>query len=143
MTDETPQASPHSGKLENRFRRQRLIRQIAHGDKSMRQLARDYDCDESAIRQFRDRHATEITDVVEELKQGLDAVWLTSKLERLERMRVELEALDGNESLDAVKLRIDIMRKAAEEIGDIPNKTTLSFEKPVDITLTGIDPGQL
>lgn len=144
MDDNTAQATAHSGKLENSpYMRNRVIRALARGAQSQRAIAREFSVSESSIREFRDRHRAEIDDVAKELEKGLDALWITQKVERLEQLQQDLAAIADRHDAEYVRLRADLLRKAAEEIGDIPNKTTLSFEKPVDINLTGIDPGTL
>ena len=44
-----------------------------------------------------------------------------------------------------MRLRAQVLRAAAEELGQIPNKTTLSIDTPVTVRheLVGIDPEAL
>lgn len=140
-TEKTAQAPARRwGKLERPGTRRRLIRELAQGVKGIRELAREYDVSDSSIREFRDRHLDEIHETIRDLDDEFSGLWIAQKLNRIAELQ---ELYEGDEDIDRVKLRVDILRKAAEELGQIPNRTTITMNQPIEVRLIGIDTEQL
>lgn len=138
-----PQASPRkSGKLEQPGTRRRLIHTLARADRPIRQVAREFNCDESSVREFRDRHTDEIAAVTEDIDNEFAGLWIAQKQERLDVLTDLFRAADTGD-LDGIKVQIDILRKAAEELGQIPNRTTVKVDGGMRIELVGVDPDTL
>lgn len=126
----------HKGKLERAYARRRLIIELAKGEKTERQLAAIYECAPSAINQFKQRHLAAITETSENLGNEFAGLWIAQKLDRL----AELEALfeDGISARDR-ETKAMLLRHAAEELGQIPNKTTVDVTAEVKVKIEGLD----
>lgn len=132
-----PQAGPQrSGYLERPGRRRRLQREIAVGEKTMRQLAREYGVDVKSITKFRDRHEAVIADMRQAIDDEFAGLWIAQKAERLSEM-TELYG-DGVSPRDR-ETKLSVLRHAAEELGQIPNRTTIDFTQPVHVVIEGGD----
>lgn len=132
-----PQAGPQrSGYLERPGRRRKLQRELARGEKTMRELAREYGVDHKAITKFRDRHEA----VIEDMRQAIDdefaGLWIAQKSERLAEM---IELYDDGTSPRDRETKLSVLRHAAEELGQIPNRTTIDFAQPVHVVIEGGD----
>lgn len=141
MTDDEQapeQSTRHRGKLEgSAWRRHRLITELAKGEKTERVLASENGVAPSAINQFRQRHADEIEERRTLLGAEFDGLWIAQKLSRL----VEMEELyqDTGLSNRERETRLAVLRAAAEELGQIPNRTTIDMAVPIEIQINGAD----
>lgn len=132
------QNTRHRGKLEGAaWRRHRLITELARGEKTERTLASENGVAPSAINQFRQRHADEIEERRTLLGQEFDGLWISQKLSRL----IEMEELytDTGLSNRERETRLAVLRAAAEELGQIPNRTTIDMATPVEVRIQGAD----
>ncbi len=134
---EGPQAGPQrSGYLERPGRRRRLQREIARGEKTLRELSREYGVDIHAVTKFRDRHAEVIADMAKAIDDEFAGLWIAQKSERL----AEMTELYGDEvSPRDRETKLSVLRHAAEELGQIPNRTTIDFAQPVHVVIEGGD----
>lgn len=102
----------------------------------MRELAREYGVDHKAITKFRDRHEA----VIEDMRQAIDdefaGLWIAQKSERLAEM---IELYDDGTSPRDRETKLSVLRHAAEELGQIPNRTTIDFAQPVHVVIEGGD----
>lgn len=102
---------------------QRLIRELAVSGKSQTQLAEEYGVHQTAISHFKTKHAQEIGRVSEAAADEYAGLWITDKLNRLAELQSLAEELADKpitpRSAEVIK---GILRDAAEELGDIPNK---------------------
>jgi predicted ArsR family transcriptional regulator len=102
----------------------------------MRQLARDYGVDVKAITKFRDRHEDTISDMRADIESEFSGLWIAQKAERLAEM-IELYG-DAVSPRDR-ETKLSVLRHAAEELGQIPNRTTIDFAQPVQVIIEGAD----
>jgi hypothetical protein len=128
--------SSHKGKLERAYARRRLIIELAKEEKTQRELAAIYDCSVSSINEFKQRHMPAILDARENLGNEFSGLWIAQKLDRL----AELEALfEDTVSARDRETKAMLLRHAAEELGQIPNKTTLDVTAEVKVRIEGLD----
>lgn len=103
---------------------QRLIRELAVSGKPQNQLAEEYGVTQGAISHFKVKHEMEIGRVSEAAADEYAGLWISGKLNRLAELQALAEELTDKpitpRSAEVIK---GILRDAAEELGDIPNKT--------------------
>lgn len=127
----------HKSKLEGQaWRKRRLITELARGEKSQSQLAAENGVAQSSISEFRSRHLDEIEEAQQHLEDEFNGVWIAQKLNRL----IEQQALYEDDVPPREReTRLAVLRAAAEELGQIPNRTTISMEQPVRVEITGLE----
>ena len=125
--------------LESEDVRPYLIRDLAVGEKTQRALALDYGVSAAAVSMFRSRHADEIEGYRESLPNKLDELWVTDKAERIKSLQADVELLDSMEDVDALKLKLAILKTIEESLGQLPPKTSINITKQVNYTVTGVD----
>lgn len=126
----------HHGKLERAYARRRLILDLAREEKTQEQLAALYECSQSSISEFKARHMAAILEARENLNNEFAGLWIAQKLDRL----AELEALfEDTVSARDRETKAMLLRHAAEELGQIPNKTTLDITAEVKVRIEGLD----
>lgn len=142
--------------LEYGGRKHALLRDLAEGIKTQRQLAAKYGVTQPAISQFIDRHEDEIEEFRANLNDELSLLWVTNKANRLAEYERDLQQLQGFiddlepkvnedgtvEQADNALVRAQLgnlvrakqagLRAIADELGQIPNKITV-----------GVDPGKV
>lgn len=146
MSGESP--SPHDdrasdkrqtnkGKLERAYARRRLIIDLAKEEKTQQELAALYGCAQSSISEFKDRNMPAILEARLDLGNEFTGLWIAQKLDRL----AELEAMyeDGTISARDRETKAMLLRHAAEELGQIPNKSTLDVTMDVRVRIEGVD----
>jgi hypothetical protein len=128
--------SSHKGKLERAYARRRLIIDLAKEEKTQRELAALYDCSVSSINEFKARHMPAILEARADLGNEFTGLWIAQKLDRL----AELEALfEDTVSARDRETKAMLLRHAAEELGQIPNKSTLDITAEVKVRIEGLD----
>lgn len=127
----------YKNKLEGAaWRRHRLITELAKGEKTQRVLASENGVSQSSVSEFAARHADEIEERRAHLNEEFDGLWIAQKLSRL----VEMEELYGSTMSNRDReTRLAVLRAAAEELGQIPNRTTIDFAQPIEINIQGAD----
>lgn len=127
----------HKSKLEGQaWRKRRLITELARGEKSQSQLAAENGVAQSSISEFRSRHLDEIEEAQQHLEDEFNGVWIAQKLNRL----IEQQALYEDDVPSREReTRLAVLRAAAEELGQIPNRTTINLEQPVRVEITGLE----
>ena len=127
----------HHGKLERAYARRRLIVDLAKEEKTQRELAALYGCAQSSISEFKERNLPAILEARLDLGNEFTGLWIAQKLDRL----AELEAMyeDGTISARDRETKAMLLRHAAEELGQIPNKSTLDITGEVKVIIEGLD----
>lgn len=125
--------------LEHDDIRPHLIRDLAVSDKTQKALAVEYNVSPAAISMFRTRHATEIDRYRDTLPDKLEELWVTDKAERIKSLQADIELLDGMDDVDALKLKLAIMKTIEESLGQLPPRTSINITKQVNYTVTGVD----
>ncbi len=131
-----PSRPRRPGKLERPGPRANLLRQLARGEKTQTQLAEIYDVAQSSIAEFAQRHKEEIEARRNQEYSALDNVWIANKEARLLELSQLYQHLeDGDVEPDVVRAAKDLLRAAAEELGQIPNKTTVVQAQPFEVVM--------
>jgi hypothetical protein len=127
----------HRSKLERQaWRKRRLIVELARGEKTQTKLAAENGVSQSSISEFSSRHTDEIAEAREHLEDEFNGVWIAQKLNRL----IEMEGLyEGDVAPRDRETRLAVLRAAAEELGQIPNRTTIDFAQPVEVRIVGAE----
>lgn len=144
--------------------RRQVIRDVAHGGMSQTKLAEKYGVSQQAISQFCQRHAQEIEAVRAAADEEFAGILIAQKETRLAAYQDLYEAavaerpvhdartgrvMVGNDGLPIMEsdgnLAAKVLKQAAEELGQLPNRLTLAGEVGVktNYVIDGIDPGAL
>lgn len=143
------------GYLERGWRKQWLLGKLARSEGTHADLAQALGVVPSAVGMFSRRHAAEVEAMREALAQQLTGLWIADKLSRLAEMQTDVEDINdiigakieqaserpvnplepGEERADKpsatedlpvwLRTKLAILRGAAEELGQIPNKVTM------------------
>lgn len=125
--------------LESEEVRPYLIRDLALGEKTQKAIALDYGVSPAAVSMFRSRHSEEIDNYRDTLPNKLDDLWVTDKAERIKSLQADVELLDSMEDVDALKLKLAIMKTIEESLGQLPPRTSINITKAVNYTVRGVD----
>lgn len=131
--------------LERGWAKARLILELAQGEKTQVQLAREYGCDHSGISRFASRHADEIETRRTDLANEWAGLWVTEKRSRMAEYQDDVEAINNaltdepDEKL--LRAKLAIMRQVAEELGQL--KDVVQLEGQLTFRVDGIDPAVL
>ncbi|MGW5467698.1 hypothetical protein [Streptomyces chartreusis] len=142
MTEPAPEPKNprHWGKLERPGIRRKLIHELARAEKTQQQLADEYGVVKSSITEFKQRHTDRITEVAQALEDEFAGLWIAQKVDRLDQLQ---DLYEGDDDPDRVRLRKELLRAAAEELGQIPQRTTIVQAQPLEVRLVGVDTEQL
>ena len=143
------------GKLERGWRKQWLLGKLARSEGTQQALAQALEVSKGAVGQFSRRHQEEIERMRAELAEQINGLWITNKLNRLAEMQTDVEDINAivldklnaatptpenplepgeggkvqagaTDDLPAwLRTKLSILRGAAEELGQIPNKVTM------------------
>ncbi len=124
------------GRLERPGTRRRVMTELARGEKTQQQIADEYGVAKSSITEFKQRHRDQIDEIARDIENEFAGLWIADKLNRLD----ELQGLYADDMTPREReTRASILRAAAEELGQIPNRTTISMEQPVRVEITGLE----
>lgn len=143
--------------LERGWKRVRLINELAKETKTQRQLATEFGCSQSTIRDFRKRNIEDIDLVKQAMEDEYRASYTAQKSARiveLEQDVVDCNALireemkyeepDSESITRVMRAKQKALRLIAEELGQIPRSMELSVEQAtVKYILEGVDPANL
>lgn len=122
--------------------RRALVRALATGERRRAQLARDYGVVPSYITWFARQHAREIDAVKAKLDDEFAGLWIAEKEKRIAAYQHDFEvSADGDYSAhyEQVRTRSGILRNVAEELGQLPNRSTAAVIIPVVHILENVD----
>lgn len=130
--------------LEKPWNRRKLIHELARGDQTVTALAEAYGVTQSAVSQFRDRHITEVLEVRQNLEDEFAGMWIASKRERLAVYQEDAEKLADSEDPELIRIKHNILKAVAEELGQLPSKMSISVgAKTITYVVDGVDMEQL
>jgi P27 family predicted phage terminase small subunit len=128
------------------WERRTLCRELAAGDLTRTQLARKYGLNRSNITRFAQRHAREIDDIKAQLDNQYAGLWIADKANRIAAYQADLELSEADAEYGAhyehIRTRKDILRAVAEELGQLPPRTTVVVT-PVVHVLEGVNVDEL
>ena len=143
MSDDDPDDVNESGEQHERpWHRRQFCRELAAGEVTRAALARKYGISRAAVTQFAKRHRAEIDAIKAQLDDQFAGLWIARKENRLAQYQADYEASeqhDKSEHFEWIRVRTQIMHQAAEELGQLPPRATLTI-MPVVHVLEGVDP---
>jgi hypothetical protein len=132
--------------LEKGWRKRRLIRDLAGGEKKQIELAVVYGVQQPAISQFAKRHADEIEAVRGKLDDEWASLWVADRYNRIAEMQSDIESVDdalsaGGDAEKLLRVKHAAFRQIAEELGQL--KTTVDVNGRMTYVVEGVDLGKL
>lgn len=136
--------------LDRGWRRARLIRALAVGEKSQVQLADEFGVTQSSISSFLKRHAGEVATLQEKLNDEWAALWVADKYNRVAELQSDIEdvteqaAKVGIKAFDTerlLRIKHTALRQIAEELGQL--KVSVELGGKVTYVIEGINPDVL
>jgi 16S rRNA C967 or C1407 C5-methylase (RsmB/RsmF family) len=141
LEPKAPVRKPVKGTLERGWVSHRLIREIALGDKTGKELAEQYGVSSTSISNFKNRHALEIEEVRNNLADEYAGLWVAKKLGRITEYQKAAEKMIGNNSPRNAEVLVNILKAVAEELGQLPARTQVNITNEVTTyEIVGIDP---
>lgn len=137
-----PEGSNNTEQQVPGYRVQELCRELASGEVTRANLARKYGVNRSSITRFARRHRGRIEEIRRNLDDEFAATWIASKTRRIEALQADYEASAGSYytvHYEHIKARTAILRAVAEELGQIPNKSSVTIGGFVRHELVGVD----
>jgi hypothetical protein len=140
LEPKAPVRKPVKGTLERGWVSHRLIREIALGDKTGKELAEQYGVSSTSISNFKNRHALEIEEVRNNLADEYAGVWVAKKLERIREYQTAAEKMATGNSPRNAEVLTSILKAVAEELGQLPARAQVNVStENVTYQLVGID----
>lgn len=142
---------PEAGKLERGYVKAQLLRALATGEHSQRELAKRFDCSQPAISEFAQRHAERIADIANRLDDEFAELWAAQKRNRLAELQQDIEDVEAllNNEDNAVKAGVSwaevkrikqaAIRAIAEETGQLPGRVQVEHSGSLDVRVNGVD----
>jgi hypothetical protein len=144
------------GALERAHVRTALIRDLATGGHTRRQLAARYGVAHPSIVEFAQRHADEVTALRARLAEIVDNtfahLWIADKVSRVAEYQQDAEDADailadaeaihaGVQWAETKRIKAQALRAVAEELGQLPSRHTLQHEGGVSVryVIEGVD----
>lgn len=103
-----------------------LCRDLATGDKTRAQLAREHGVTRQAMTKFAQRHADRIAEIRAHLDDEFAGIWIANKEKRIAAAERDYELSAGSEYAghwEHVRTRSMIRKEIAEELGQLPPRT--------------------
>jgi predicted transcriptional regulator len=122
-----------------------MCRELAAEDLKRVEIARLFGVTPAAITQFAKRHKREIDETRERIADGLVAMWIADKVERIAAYQADFEmALDHPNAAhhEWIRTRTGILRNVAEELGQLPPRAQVNVF-PVVHVVEGIEVEEL
>lgn len=141
---EEPKKRAQAGILEKGWVRNKLVREIATGEKPMKQLAEEYGVSQNSITNFKKRHAMAIQDVRDKLGEQFSGLWVAEKQNRLAELQLAAEKMARSSNAREAEVLVSILKSAAEELGQLPARTQVNVStEQVTYQVVGINPEDL
>jgi hypothetical protein len=134
LDGDLPPPRTHRFPLERGWTKRRLIHDLARMEKTNTQLAQHYGVAQSAISQFKKRHAAEIEEVKADMENEFAGLWIARKVNRIAEYQDTVESLvlmseEGTLDTDAARVKIQVLKAVAEEMGHLPAKTQVIVDQ--------------
>lgn len=137
-----------------------VIGHLAKGELTMRTLAEMYNVSVSSIHEFKVRHIHEIDAIKADIESEMVGLWIAQKRNRIAEYEADVEMV--NDTLDLIPPEViaaggkrgetlptpelftakhRAMKSVAEELGQLPNRITMSGEvgTTVNYSIDGVD----
>lgn len=145
--------------------RAQLIRHLAAGEDSHRELAKRFDVSQQAISAFAKRHCVRIADVAVRIDDQFAALWAADKVNRIAEYQQQIEdiaALLEPQTADEIarsdaefdkarhagvnvstaelmRVQAQALRAIADELGQIPARMQVEHSGSLQVQLNGVD----
>ena len=140
-SDGKPAARNH---LERGWVRHRLIRDIALGEKTGRELAAQYGVSAPAISLFKKRYLLEIEEVRNNLADEYAGLWVAQKMARIAEYQQAAEKMAEGKTPRNAEVLVSILKAVAEELGQLPARTQVNVStEQVSYQIVGISPDDI
>lgn len=126
--------------------RLKLLRELALGEKNQVQLASEYGVGQSAISMFATRYSDQIEEIRGKLDDEFAGLWIAQKANRLAAYQQDVDDVDSDEDKNTAewrRIKHNAVKSVAEELGQIPNKSTIQHEGTVIHKYEGVDPDKV
>jgi len=135
-----PQRRAIKGHLERGWVKHRLIREIALGDRTGKELAEQYGVSQNSMSSFKKRYALEIEEVRNNLADEYAGVWVANKLDRIREYQEAAEKMAAGKSPRNVEVLVSILKAVAEELGQLPARTQVNVSTETTVyEIVGLD----
>ncbi len=136
------------------WRRAQLLRELAQGEQTMTQLAAKYGVTIGRISQINKEDAERIAAIKEDLENEFAGLWIAQKYNRLAEYQAMAERIldrvgeeidpDDEQAVQLERLRANVLKSVAEELGHLPSKVQLNVgEQTIRYSIDGINPEDL
>lgn len=139
------------GALEKPWVRAKLIRDLARGENTQRELAARYGCTQQSISDFGKRHVERIAELAGRLDDEFADLWAADKRNRLAVLQSQIEdiadtmadpeqaARAGMQAAEMHRVQQQALRAIADELGQIPGRVQVQHSGQLDIRVNGVD----
>lgn len=127
------------------WQQHKLMRELAAGERSSADLAREYGMGASGIREFKRRNRAQIAAIAADLANEFAGLWIADKMNRIAAYAAEFERASEHKAADHhewIKARTQILHLVAEELGQLPPRQTVTVV-PVQHVIIGVDTSAL
>jgi hypothetical protein len=122
----------------------RLMRELAIGDKTMTALAKEYGVTTGRISQFNKEFETRIMQIRENLADEFAGLWIADKRARLAELEEMADRIGPSRDPNKMRLVKELLKQAAEELGQIPTKANVTIDQHrITYAVEGVDPEKL
>lgn len=108
-----------SSGLERGWRKARLIRELAGGEKNQVELAKEFGATQPTISRFNDRHSDEIAAMRDKLDDQWATLWVADRYNRVAEMQGDIEEIGQTADDKLLKAKHAAFRQIAEELGQL------------------------
>lgn len=119
-----------------------LCRDLARGERTQASLAAEHGVSGAAISKFRKRNERRIAEIAANLDDEFAGIWIADKTKRLQAYQGDYELIAASGFHEHVKSRTAILKAVAEELGQLPGRTTVSVT-PVIHIIEGVSVDEL
>jgi hypothetical protein len=130
-----------TGDLERGWAKASLIRELAAGEKTRKQLGAEYGVAQSNITRFADRHVDAIEKVRAHLDDEWAGLWIANKRNRVAEYEADVERINASLDLvpdkDLLRTKQSALKQVAEELGQL--KQEIEVGGGLMFTVRGID----
>lgn len=141
---EVPRDTRHTQAIEP-WQAQKLARELATGEKTQTQLAKEYGVNRSTVCKFAKKHKARIDEIRAHLDDEFAGLWLADKAQRIASYQDDYELSRRHPKADyfeQIRTRNDIRKAVAEELGQLPARG-VAVSGTVTHVLEGVDLDEL
>lgn len=124
--------------------KQRLVKDLALGEKTHRQLAERYGVVRETVQRFARDNRLEIEHAREMLGDAYAGLWIAQKENRVAEYQVAAEKMSEGDSPRHAEVLVNVLKAVADEMGDLPQRASVQVNNTeVRYEVHGVDPEAL